>query len=63
MEIKIQLSSARLQEKLDRGGSAEIAKILNDELGYGFPKDPIHGGGEVWDENGNAVGSWELVVA
>lgn len=66
MEITITLDSPRIQEKFDRGGATEIVKLLNEVLGYGQPKANglIHSrNGDVYDENGNIAGTWEIVRA
>lgn len=65
MEIKITLDSAAIQERFDRGGMQEMLPVLNDELGFGI-KDRTSlskGLGEVYDQNGNVAGKWEIIRA
>lgn len=65
MQITITLNSPAIQEKFDRGGIIEIADVLNKELGYsttyvGLAHDIDQKVGEVYDENGNVAGTWEV---
>lgn len=59
VEVKITIKNARFQEMFDKGAADKISEALNEELGFNYI-DSVADTGEVYDLNGNEIGTWEL---